>query len=113
MKPPEIISTERLIPRQSEPGEVHYVLQQPAPAPNICRKDAGHDLLRQLAAGAIRRMKPALPTAPAAYGLNGPSATVTVDNATTAGLHLSQRKICPNKRGQLSIPFHKAHILCQ
>jgi hypothetical protein len=46
-------------------------------------------------------MKPALPTAPAAYGLNGPSATVTVDNATTAGLHLSQRKICPNKRGQL------------
>ena len=46
-------------------------------------------------------MKPALPTAPAAYGLNGPSATVTVNNATTAGLHLSQRKICPNKRGQL------------
>jgi len=34
-------------------------------------------------------MKPALPTAPAAYGLNGPSATVTVDNATPAGLHLS------------------------
>jgi hypothetical protein len=48
-------------------------------------------------------MKPALPTAPAAYGLNGPSATVTLDNATTAGLHLSQRKICPNKRGQLYI----------
>ena len=37
-------------------------------------------------------MKPALPTAPAAFGLNGPSATVTVDNATTAGLHLSQWK---------------------
>ena len=47
-------------------------------------------------------MKPALPTAPAAYGLNGPSATVTVDNATPAGLHLSPWKFCPNKRGQLS-----------
>lgn len=46
-------------------------------------------------------MKPALPTAPAAYGLEGPSAAVTVDNATPAGLHLSPWKICPNKRGQL------------
>ena len=43
-------------------------------------------------------MKPTLPTAPLAYGLNGPSATVTVDNATPAGLHLSPRKFCPNKR---------------
>lgn len=48
-------------------------------------------------------MKPALPTAPLAYGLKGPSATVTVDNATTVGLHLSQRKYCPNKRDQLSV----------
>ena len=46
-------------------------------------------------------MKHALPTAPPAYGLKGPSATVTVDNATTAGLHLSQRKICPIKRDQI------------
>jgi hypothetical protein len=45
-------------------------------------------------------MKTALPTAPAAYGLSEPSATVTVDNATTAGRHLAQRKICPNKRVQ-------------
>jgi len=41
-------------------------------------------------------MKAALPTAAAAYGLTGPSATATVDNATHAGLHLSQRKFCPN-----------------
>jgi hypothetical protein len=46
-------------------------------------------------------MKSALPTAPAAYGLNGPSATVTVDNANPAGLHLSPWKLCPNKRDQL------------
>lgn len=44
-------------------------------------------------------MKPALPTAPLAYGLNGPSTTVTVDNAPPAGLQLSPWKICPNKRG--------------
>ena len=31
-------------------------------------------------------MKSAVPTAPAAYGLTGPSATATVDNATHAGL---------------------------
>ena len=46
-------------------------------------------------------MKPALPTAPAAYRLNGPSATATVDNATPAGLHLSTGKFCPNKRVRL------------
>ena len=46
-------------------------------------------------------MKPALPTASVAYGLNGPSATAIVDNATPAGLHLSTGKFCPNKRGQL------------
>lgn len=46
-------------------------------------------------------MKPALPTAPVTYGLNGPSATATVDNATPAGLHLSQRKFCPNKWDRL------------
>lgn len=46
-------------------------------------------------------MKPALPTASVAYGLNGPSATATVDNATPAGLHLSQRKFCPNKWDRL------------
>lgn len=33
----------------------------------------------QIAAGKPRRMKSALPTAPAAYGPNGPSATFTVD----------------------------------
>lgn len=42
-------------------------------------------------------MKPALPTAPVAYGLDGPSATATLDNATPAGLHLSHQKFCPNK----------------
>ena len=47
------------------------------------------------------RMKSALPTAPIAYGLNGPSAPATVDNATHAGLHSSQRKFCPNKWGRL------------
>lgn len=52
-------------------------------------------------------MKSALPTAPAAYGLNGLSATVTVDNATPAGLHLSPWKICPNKRGQLSMEWFR------
>ncbi len=46
-------------------------------------------------------MKSALPTAPVAYGLNGPSATVTVDNATHAGLYLSPWKNCPNKRDRL------------
>lgn len=46
-------------------------------------------------------MKPALPTAPVTYGLNGPSATATVDNTTPAGLHLSQRKFCPNKWDRL------------
>ena len=46
-------------------------------------------------------MKPALPTVPVTYGLNGPSATATVDNATPAGLHLSTRKSCPNKWDQL------------
>ena len=30
-------------------------------------------------------MTTALPTAPSAYGLNGPSAAVTVDNATPQG----------------------------
>lgn len=47
-------------------------------------------------------MKPALPTASVAYGLNGPSATAIVDNATPAGLHLSSGKNCPNKRDRLS-----------
>ena len=46
-------------------------------------------------------MTPALPTASSAYGLNGPSADATVDNATSAGLHLSPWQSCPNKRGQL------------
>ena len=46
-------------------------------------------------------MKPALPTASVAYGLNGPSATAIVDNATPAGLHLSSGKNCPNKRDRL------------
>lgn len=46
-------------------------------------------------------MTPALPTASSAYGLEGPSANATVDNATSAGLHLSPSKFCPNKRGQL------------
>ena len=53
-------------------------------------------------------MTPALPTASSAYGLKGPSATVTVDNATSAGLHLSPWKFCPNKRGQLLKP--REHI---
>ena len=48
-------------------------------------------------------MKSALPTASVAYGLNGPSATATVDNATPAGLHLSPWKFCPNKRDQLCL----------
>ena len=46
-------------------------------------------------------MTPALPTASSTYGLKGPSADATVDNATSAGLHLSPLKFCPNKRGQL------------
>ena len=46
-------------------------------------------------------MKPALPTASVAYGLNGPSATAIVDNATPAGLLLSSGKNCPNKRDRL------------
>ena len=48
-------------------------------------------------------MKPALPTASVAYGLNGPSATAIVDNATPAGLHLSSGKNCPNKRDRLLV----------
>ena len=48
-------------------------------------------------------MKPALPTASVAYGLNGPSATAIVDNATPAGLHLSSGKNCPNKRDRLCV----------
>ena len=46
-------------------------------------------------------MTPALPTASSDYGLKGPSADATVDNATSAGLHLSPWQSCPNKRGQL------------
>ena len=49
-------------------------------------------------------MKPALPTAPVSYSLEGPSATATVDNAIIAGLHLSPWKFCPNKRGRLCKP---------
>ena len=55
-------------------------------------------------------MKPALPTASAACGLNGPSATATVDNATPAGLHLSPWKFCPNKRDRLS-PFSRGSLM--
>jgi len=55
-------------------------------------------------------MTPALPTASSAYGLKGPSADATVDNATSAGLHLSPWKSCPNKRGQLSLHTMKIKV---
>ena len=55
-------------------------------------------------AQASRRFLAAMAIASSAYGQKGPSATVTVDNATSVGLHLSPWKFCPNKRGQLCAP---------
>ena len=49
-------------------------------------------------------MKPALPTAPSAYGLNGPLAAVTVDNATPQGSTYRQRKSVQTNGSGSSIP---------
>jgi hypothetical protein len=38
-----------------------------------------------------------LPTALLAYGLEGPSASSTVDNLNPQGIHLRNPKTCPNK----------------
>lgn len=45
-----------------------------------------------------------LPTALQAYGLEGPSASSTVDNLNPQGFHLRNPKICPNKPGHLYRP---------
>ena len=42
-------------------------------------------------------MRIRLPTALLAYGLEGPSASSTVDNLNLQGIHLRSPKICPNK----------------
>ena len=42
-------------------------------------------------------MRIRLPTALLAYGLEGPSASSTVDNLNPHGIHLRNSETCPNK----------------
>jgi hypothetical protein len=47
-------------------------------------------------------MRIRLPTALLAYGLEGPSASSTVDNLNPQGIHLRNPKTCPNKPSHFS-----------
>ena len=52
-------------------------------------------------------MRIRLPTALMAYGLEGPSASSTVDNLNPQGIHLRNPKTCPNKPSH----FYKKRVL--
>jgi hypothetical protein len=47
-------------------------------------------------------MRIRLPTALLAYGLEGPSASSTVNNLNSQGIHLRNPKTCPNKPSHFS-----------
>ena len=55
-------------------------------------------------------MRIRLPTALLAYGLEGPSASSTVDNLNPQGIHLRNPKTCPNKPSHFSIRCRKGVI---
>jgi hypothetical protein len=52
-------------------------------------------------------MRIRLPTALLAYGLEGPSASSTVDNLNRRGIHLRNPKTCPNKPSHFLVPDSK------